>query len=104
MPIAEWFGTLTRLYPDSTKNEQGRCQIELKLTKKGLTIVTLEMIESYYTFELCAKAATSWITNNPGEPDHAIKIVNDTLMNYRRKVEAKGDSFIVDMKDYRPKK
>jgi len=104
MPIAEWFGTLTRVFPDSTKNEQGKCQIELKLTKRGLEIVKLEMRESYYTFEMCAKAATSWISNNPGEPEHAIKIVNDTLMNYRKKVEAKGDSFIVNMRDYRPKR
>lgn len=104
MVIAEWFGTLTRMFPDSTKNEQGRCNIELKLTKKGLQIVTLEMRESYYTFEMCAKAATSWITNNPGEPDHAIKIVNDTLNNYRKKVEGRGDSFIVDMKDHRVKR
>ena len=100
-PIVVWVGTLRRMYPDSSKNEQAISQVELKLTKRGLEIVKLEMRESYYTFEMCVKAATAWIQNNPNDPMQAIKIVNDTLTNYKNKMEKKGDSFIITMNDYR---
>lgn len=99
--IVEWVGTLERSFLDVSSNESGKAQVEIKLTRKGLEIVKLDMKESYYTFEMCAKAATAWIVNNPGDPEHAIKIVNDTLNNYRDKIEAKGDRFYISMKDYR---
>ena len=100
-PIVEWNCKLKRLYPDATRNEHGICEVEIILTKRGLKIVKLEILEARYRFEMCERAATSWIQNNPDDPAHAIKIVNDTLKNYRTQVERNGDSFIIEMKDYR---
>ena len=53
-------------------------------------------------FTMCKKAADTWIINNPGDPDHAVKIVNDTLKKYRNMIESTSkDQFVITFNDFR---
>lgn len=99
--IAYWLGALLIRFPDSSRGEKPRSEVELRLTRNGLEILKLEMKDQTYMFEMCKKAVDSWILNNPGDPDHAVKIVNDTLKQYRTKIEKAGNSFIIDFQDNR---
>lgn len=96
MSIAHWTGTIKRAFVDKTADENDNTTVELNLDRNGLQIIRLDMKDQEYMFTMCKKAVDTWVLNNPGDPDHAIKLVNNTLKRYKTKIETNGDQFIID--------
>ena len=59
--IAYWLGALLIRFPDSSRGEKPRSEVELRLTRNGLEILKLEMKDQTYMIEMCKKAVDSWI-------------------------------------------
>lgn len=100
--IARWKGEIRRQFFDVNSTDVETPTVELLLTTEGLTIENLDMKDQIYMFTMCKRAADAWIINNPSDPDHAVKIVNDTLNRYRRTIEkSTKDQFVISFNDYR---
>lgn len=100
--IARWKGEIKRQFYDVNSNEVETPTVDLLLSTDGLKIENLDMKDQVYMFTMCKKAVDTWIINNPGDPDHAVKIVNDTLKRYRNMIETTSkDQFVITFNDFR---
>lgn len=100
--IVHWRGEIRRQFYDVNSTEVEIPTVDLLLTTDGLKINQLDMKDQIYMFTMCKKAVDAWIINNPGDPDHAVKIVNDTLNRYRDQIEkTTRDQFVLSIEDYR---